>query len=77
MWNALHGTKSSEQSVRRMRQRIFDYPPEKEEQAARVLVYLKRRVARQKEQIPQTRGQYSGLTRSELHRSGTCETDWF
>ena len=21
-------------------------------------------------------GPYSGLTRSELHRSGTCETDW-
>lgn len=22
-------------------------------------------------------GPYSGLTRSELARSGTCETDWF
>lgn len=23
------------------------------------------------------RGQFSGLTRAELARTGTCETDWF
>jgi hypothetical protein len=30
-----------EKHLRRIRQRIFDYPPEKEEKAARVLLKLK------------------------------------
>lgn len=68
---------SSENAVRRMRQRIFSYPPAKEEQAGRVLNYLKQRVIRQREANRPARGPYSGLTRGELHRSGTCEPDWF
>lgn len=34
---------------------------------------LKARKRAPKEQV----GPYSGLTRSELRRSGTCEADWF
>ena len=62
-------------ALRSMRQRIFDYPQPKEQQASRVLHYLKCRSLRDKVSPPV--GPYSGLTRSELHRTGTCETDWF
>lgn len=68
---------TSEQGLRRMRQRIFDFPPEKEAQASRVLCYLKRRTLRQRARGIERRGPYSGLTRQELHRTGTCEPDWF
>lgn len=68
---------TSEQGLRRMRQRIFDYPATKEAQADRVLGYLKRRVMRHQARSNPARGPYSGLTRNELHRTGTCETDWF
>ena len=61
-------------ALRRIRQRIFDYPQSKERQADRVLHYLKCRSLRDKGFPPV--GPYSGLTRSELHRTGTCETDW-
>lgn len=70
--NYMHST----QALRRMRQRIFDYPPEKEEQAGQVLSYLKRRMLRDRETTIVV-GKYSGLTREELARTGTCETDWF
>lgn len=66
----------STQALRRMRQRIFDYPPEKEEQADKVLSYLKCRMLRDRETTIVV-GKYSGLTREELARTGTCETDWF
>ena len=62
-------------ALRRMRQRIFDYPQSMERQADRVLHYLKRRSLRGKSSPPV--GPYSGLTRNELHMTGTCETDWF
>jgi hypothetical protein len=70
---------TSEKALRRMRQRIFDYPKHKQDQADRVLVYLKARMMRERKRQPDTekRGFYSGLTRSELARTGTCETDWF
>lgn len=70
----------AELALRRMRQRIFDYPPEKGEQADRVLGYLKERVLGVGKGIGRTRqetGPYSGLTRDELARTGTCEPDWF
>lgn len=66
---------TSEQALRRIRQRIFAFPPEKEAQAEKVLCYLKRRV--QRTQRIEKRGPYSGLTRQELHQTGTCEPDWF
>lgn len=68
---------TSEQALRRIRQRIFDYPPDKEEQAMRVLQYLKARHIRYRDRPIEPRGPYSGLTRSELRKSGTCETDWY
>lgn len=74
---------TSEIALRRMRQRIFDYPPEKEAQADRVLAYLQERVIRERcwawarAKTRQETGPYSGLTREELARTGTCEPDWF
>ena len=62
-------------ALRRMRQSIFDYPQSREKQADRVLRYLKYRSLRDK--VSPLTGPYSGLTRSELHKTGTCETDWF
>ena len=66
----------SAMALRRMRQRIFDFPPEQEERADRVLAYLKERVLRQS-RLRGPVGTYSGLTRQELRKSGTCEPDWF
>lgn len=68
---------TSEQALRRIRARIFDYPEHKEEQAMRVLLYLKKRHLRYRENIPQPVGPYSGLTRAELRKTRTCETDWY
>jgi hypothetical protein len=70
----------SEQGLRRMRQRIFDYDgTPKEAQADRVLYYLKKRKMRGIEAAGQQApvGYYSGLTQTELRKSGTCETDWY
>ena len=52
---------TSEQGLRRMRQRIFDYPATKEAQADRVLGYLKRRVMRHQARSNPARGPYSVL----------------
>ena len=68
---------TSEQALRRIRQRIFDYPIEKQDQADRVLLYLKSRMMRYRKQVKESVGPYSGLTRTELAKSRTCETDWF
>lgn len=35
------------------------------------------RRAKIRSNAPQSVGVFSGLTRGELRRSGTCETDWF
>lgn len=67
---------NSASALWRMRQRIFDYPCQKEEQADRVLGYLKRRSLRDPGPVPPV-GRYSGLTRPELAQTRTCETDWF
>lgn len=69
---------SSEQALCRIRSRIFSYDDtHNEAKAQRVLLYLKKRVMRQRAAAPQRTGQWSGLTRAELARTGTCETDWF
>lgn len=61
--------------TRRIRQRIFDYPPELEEKAGRV---LEKCITRKIRQYPQEkRGPYSGLTRRELAQTRTCEPDWY
>ena len=67
---------TSEQALRRIRNRIFDYPEAQADQAMRVLAYLKTRMMRQRERIEPV-GPYSGLTRGELSKTGTCETDWY
>lgn len=70
---------TSEKALRRMRHKIFDYPPEQEARADRVLAYLKTRVMRQRRdaRLNAPVGPYSGLTRRELAMTGTCETDWY
>ena len=67
---------NSARALRRIRQRIFDYPDNKEAQADRVLAYLKMRSLRDPGPVLSV-WPYSGLTRPELARTGTCETDWF
>ena len=67
---------NSAQALRCMRQRIFSYSAKREAQADRVLAYLKMRSLRDPGPVPPV-GPYSGLTRAELGRTGTCETDWF
>lgn len=68
--------KQSVKAVRRLRSKIFDYPPEKCGQADRALEYLLERAQRQRRDERQSVGPYSGLTRRELARTGTVETDW-
>lgn len=68
---------TSEQALRRIRNKIFDYPESKQAQADRVLHYLKARYLRNQQKPAQPIGKYSGLSRSELRRTGTCEADWF
>lgn len=74
--------KKSAAALQRLRQRIFDYDDTpKEAQAERVLGYLKARKMRDDidEAVPPAYrvGPYSGLTRRELRKTGTCETDWY
>ena len=79
VWNVINkeNEMTSEQALRRIRQRIFDYPEDKEAQADRVLAYLKKRMLRNRTNIIELKGQYSGLTKRELVLTGTCETDWY
>lgn len=72
--------KRSAHALHRMRCRIFDYDDTpKETQAGRVLLYLKARKVRgiRQERQAEPVGPYSGLTRREMHMTGTCETDWY
>lgn len=68
---------TSERALRQIRAKVFEYPEEHAERVMRVLHYLKARMLRERERPIESVGPYSGLTRSELRRSGTCETDWF
>ncbi len=45
--------------------------------SVRVNEVRKKLNARYPAKPPLTTGQYSGLTRSELSKTGTCETDWY
>ena len=45
----------SERSLRRMRGRVFDYPPDREEQVGRVMDYLKARKLRDCERCTDSR----------------------
>ena len=70
---------ASAQALRRLRQRIFDYPASREAQAARVLRGLKTRALRDRAAAlaRAPRGPYSGLSAAELRRTGTVEADWY
>mgnify|MGYP006948433937 CR=1 FL=1 len=68
---------TSEQALRKIRSKIFSYPDNKQDQADRVLAYLKARMLRYRKETPESRGPYSGLTRAELRKTRTCETDWY
>lgn len=75
-------TSMSERALRRMRARIWDYDDTpNEKKADQVLLYLKKRVMRQRRNDrlanPPSVGPYSGLTQAELRATGTCETDWY
>lgn len=62
--------------LRRLRQRIFDYPASLEAKADRVLGAVKTKAIQQPgPAVP--RGPFSGLTRAELAASRTCEPDWY
>lgn len=63
-------------ALRRMRMYIFAYPDSEQDRADKVLCYLKERSLRDRRDGSATLP-YSGLTRAELRKSGTCETDWF
>jgi hypothetical protein len=69
----------SAESLRIIRGLIFSYPDHKEEQASRVLSYLKARKLRDTavERANSPRGPFSGLTSRELKQSRTLEPDWF
>jgi len=69
---------TSEQSLRAIRRKIWDYDDTPQEaKAGRVLRYLKQRVLRERAKAPKAVGPYSGLTRNELRQTGLCETDFF
>lgn len=61
--------------LRRLRQRIFEYPASLEAKADRVLGAVKVRAMLAISPAP--RGPFSGLTRAELTASQTCEPDWY
>lgn len=63
--------------LRHIRQRVFDYPAAVEEKVERVMQQVKRRVLEKQETAPVERGPFSGLTRAELAKTGTCEADWY
>lgn len=64
--------------LRRLRQKAFEYPAEKDAQFARVISRVKTRSMQQEQakRLPEKRGPFSGLTRAEIAASRTCETDW-
>lgn len=68
---------TSEQALQTMRSKVFGYPDNKQEQADRVLAYLKKRMLRNRPVICQPIGPYSGLTRNQLRATHTCEPDWY
>lgn len=71
----------AESKIRKLRQDVWNYPEgssgeqviqAKIERAKKSLFRARNRAATQ----PKT-GPFSGLTKSELRKSGTCETDWY
>lgn len=63
-----------ERKLRRIRQQIDDKPELEAD-----LIETKALLLKAREETPERErvGPYSGLTRRELSKTGTCETDWF
>lgn len=63
--------------IRRLRSdpRLFD----EDDRVYNILGKALDRRSKIRQTVPRTEtaGRYSGLTRSELRQSGTCETDWY
>lgn len=69
--------------IRRLRRdpRLFDPDHPDTDRVFDAIGVVKRHSMDLRERIdkakPELVGPYSGLTRSELRQSGTCETDWY
>lgn len=63
--------------LRNLRTHIFSYEGKQEIKADRVIAKVKEKHLKQLERKPAPTGPFSGLTRGELAKSGTCEPDWF
>ena len=65
------------QSIRQKRQQILDNwdNDAKCDLLTAELIALKSKLANEEYEKPV--GQWSGLTRQELAKTGTCETDWY
>ena len=63
--------------LRKLRRKAFDYTGAKDKQFDRVLLKVKEKALKEQKSIDITVGAYSGLTKLELQKTGTCETDWY
>ena len=68
-----------ERKLRRLRQEIFTYEgtSEEDEKMAELAAAKAQLMKLRQSGGGGDRGPYSGLTRGELSRSGTSETDWY
>lgn len=69
-------TQEIEAEIRRIRGAMFTLSEYDQERAGESIDRLKRRLADARKS-EETKGQFSGLTRKELAKTGTCEADWF
>lgn len=60
-----------------LRSVVFYVLESREAQVARAMDTAKTQVSQRKDSHGSSRGPYSGMTRGELAKSGTCEPDWF
>ena len=67
-----------EQRIRELRQTMFDNDDlAEQDRISDEIEVLKEQLFKIRQSIPKTVGMYSGLTKSELAKTGTVETDWF
>ena len=67
-----------EKEIRTLRQNMFNLATEDEQdKAGEQIAALKKELHRVRQGVTVPVGRYSGLTRQELARTGTCEPDWF
>ena len=71
---------AAELRVARLRSQLCRFPLEQElpEGLSDELIEAKAELRKLREESPEPEpiGRYSGLTRAELPKTGTCETDW-